>query len=312
MIPAINQSANGRVVALASRSEEKAAAVAKTLGIGETYGSYEQLLASPNVDAVYVPLPNSMHLEWTLRAAEEGKHVLCEKPMALNARQCEDMISACARHHVWLMEAFMYRFHPGIVRLKQMTDASRVGRIVVIRSALSFAVENLNDIRYQKELGGGALMDAGCYCVNIARLLTGAEPTSVQAEANFNEQKRVDETFTGTMRFPDGTISVFDTGFKTKLWRQSVEVAGENGSLEVPEFILPRDDGSIIWKQVTAESGDYGQAKVINTGKANPYQVQAEHFADCIINDHESLYPPKDAANNMKVIERLYESVKRA
>jgi len=301
VIPAIRESRNGRVVAIASRDGAKARETAKALGIQEGYGSYAKLLEAPEVDAVYIPLPNNLHGEWTIRAAEMGKHVLCEKPMALNADECAKMISSCRRHEVWLMEAFMYRFHPQIVKLKEMIDAGDVGTISAIRTDFRIGLQDLEDIRYQKELGGGALMDIGCYCVNIARLLTGREPTYVKGIARLNEQKGVDEGFIGIMRFPKSELGVFDCAFRG-VNHQTVEVVGDNVTLELPAPFLPGDSPVIL------RHGEGTQTIVCET--ANHYRLMVEDFADSVLNDREPRYRLSDSLNNMRTIDMLYESAR--
>jgi xylose dehydrogenase (NAD/NADP) len=303
VIPAIRQSKNGQVVAIASRDCAKARETARALGIKDSYGSYAKLLESPAVDAVYVPLPNSLHGDWTIRAAEMGKHVLCEKPIALNADECARMISACARHSVRLMEAFMYRFHPQISKLKEMIDAGDVGKISAIRSAFRTGLQDLGDIAYQKELGGGSLMDVGCYCVNVARLLTGEEPTYVRGVARFNEQKGVDEAFTGIMRFPESELGLFDCGFRSAD-HQTLEVIGEKSTLELPAPFQPGGSPVIL------KHGERNETIVCET--ANHYRLMVEHFAECVLDDREPRYRPADSLIGMRAIDMLYESARNA
>lgn len=303
VIPAIQQSKNGQVVAIASRDSAKARETARAVGIKESYASYVKLLESPDIDAVYIPLPNNLHMEWTIRAAEMGKHVLCEKPLALNAEQCAKMISACSRHGVWLMEGFMYRFHPQIAKLKQMVDAGDVGKISVIRSAWGFWLDDLEDIRYQKELGGGALMDVGCYCVNIIRLLTGQEPICVRGVAHLNKQKGVDETFAGILRFPKSEIGLLDCGFRRQ-FRENLEIIGESGTLELPAPFVPGDSPAILRRGEETET--------IVSETASHYRIMVEHFADCVLDDREPRYSPTDSLSNMHVIDMLYESARSA
>ena len=301
VIPAIRQSTNGQVVAIASRDSSKARETARTLGIRESYGSYEKLLESSDVDAVYIPLPNNLHAEWTIRAAEMGKHVLCEKPLALNADECARMISSCGRHDVWMMEAFMYRFHPQICKLKQMIDAGDIGKILAIRSDLRAKVEDPEDIRYQKELGGGALMDVGCYCVNVTRLLTGQEPVYVRGVARLDERKGVDEAFAGIMQFSRSELALFDCGLRST-FDQTLEIVGEEATLELPAAFLPGESPIIV------RHGERTQTIVCET--ANHYQLMVEHFAECVLNDHEPHYRATDSLNNMRTIDMLYESAK--
>jgi xylose dehydrogenase (NAD/NADP) len=301
VIPAIRQSRNGQVVAIASREDAKARETARALGIQESYGSYEKLLKSPDVDAVYIPLPNSLHEEWTIHAAEMGKHVLCEKPLALNADECAKMISSCSRHDVWLMEAFMYRFHPQITKLGEMIVAGDIGKISTVTSDFRIELEDLEDIRYQKKLGGGALMDVGCYCVNVTRLLMGQDPMYVQGVARFNEQKGVDEAFAGIMRFPKSELGLFDCGFRS-VYHQTLEVVGEKATIEVPAPFLPGDSPIIL------RHGERTETIVCQT--ANHYRLMVEHFGDCVLNDREPTYRPTDSLNNMRIIDMLCDSAR--
>jgi len=302
VIPAIQQSENGRVVAIASRSLSKAREVAQSLEIPEIFGSYDELIESTRVDAVYIPLPNSLHKEVTVLAAEHGKHVLCEKPLALNADECAEMISACKSSHVWLMEAFMYKFHPQIVKLKEMVSAESVGKISAIRTAFRTPQADLSDIRYKRELGGGALYDLGCYCVNVTRLLLGDEPIRVHGAARFNDRTGTDETFAGTLEFPGLEIGLFDCAFRSTL-QQRLEVVGDGGTLELPAPFLPGDAPEIL--------------KHINTGvdervaieTANSYRRMVEHFNECILDDRAPSYPPTDGLNNLRVIDALFNSI---
>jgi len=299
VIPAIGESANGRVVAIASRSPSKAREVAENLGIPQSYGSYGELLDSRDIDAVYIPLPNSLHREFTVLAAEKGKHVLCEKPLALNSHECEEMISACERNHVLLMEAFMYRFHPQITKLKEIVDAGKIGAISTIRATFRITMSDLNDIRYQKKLGGGALYDVGCYCVNSMRLLVGDEPVSVQGTARFNDQKGVDETFVGMLRFPELELGVFDCAFRSSLL-QTLEVVGDSGTLELSDPFVAGDSPTILKQGAEPEA--------FKIEKANSYQLMVEHFNQCILNNEKPRYSPEDGFRNMRVIDTLYAS----
>ena len=170
-----------RSVAIASRDGERAAVVADELGIPRAHRSYEALLADPEVDAVYIPLPNHLHAEWTIAAARAGKHVLCEKPLAMTAADAERMVAVCRAEGVHLMEAFMYRLHPSWVAVRELVASGRIGRLVAVDSWFSFFNDDPSNIRNKREAGGGALFDVGCYCVNLSRMLFDAEPIAVDA-----------------------------------------------------------------------------------------------------------------------------------
>lgn len=302
VIPAIQQCINGTVIGIASRSSSKARETARSLGIRNSYASYIELINSPEIDAVYIPLPNNMHREFTILAAEKGKHVLCEKPLALNSSECEEMIHACEHHRVWLMEAFMYRFHPQIAKLKEMTDSGSIGRVAAFRAAFRTGQSDLSDIRFQRDLGGGSLMDVGCYCVNVMRLLAGAEPTVVLGIGRFDEKTGVDETFTGILRFPGLELGLFDCGFRSTL-HQRLEVIGDKGTLEVLAPFLAGDSPRIIRYGTGAEE--------LTFDTANSYKLMVEHFNQSILDDHAPRFPPIDGLNNMRVIDALFESATR-
>jgi len=200
VIPAMQRSELSPVRAIASRSEGKADEAAASLGIDKAYASYEALLADPNIEAVYIPLPNHLHAEWTEKAASAGKHVLCEKPVAMNSDQARQMIAACRDAGVKFMEAFMYRLHPLWVEARRMVDSGVIGDLLAVQSFFSYRNVDPSNIRNIAEFGGGALMDVGCYCVNVSRTIAGTEPEAVQATATFGPTG-VDLELAGLLRF---------------------------------------------------------------------------------------------------------------
>ncbi|MCJ7625863.1 MAG: Gfo/Idh/MocA family oxidoreductase, partial [Anaerolineaceae bacterium] len=209
VIPAIQASSNGEVVAVASRDAQKGETFAAELGIPRSFSSYEALLEDAEIDAIYNPLPNSMHLEWSIKAAEKGIHVLCEKPLALDAAECDKMQAAADANGVKLMEAFMYRFHPQTEKVVELVREGVLGELRFIHSAFTFRLTRPENIRWDPDLGGGALMDVGSYCVNISRTVAGQEPVEVQAFARWSPSG-VDEQLAGTMRFESGVLAQFD------------------------------------------------------------------------------------------------------
>ena len=304
VIPAIQASRNGEMVAVASRDSQKAANFAAELGIPRAYGSYEELFEAEDIDAIYNPLPNSMHLEWTVKAARAGKHILCEKPLGMDAAECQEMDAAARENGVRLMEAFMYRFHPRIEKVLERVRNGAVGELRFIDSAFTFRLRNPNNIRLNKELGGGALMDVGCYCVNVSRTLAGAEPVEVQAFASW-ANTGVDAHLSGTLRFENGLVAHFDSALDMER-RESVLVAGTDGYLEVPSSFVPG--------KADVEFSEYrGRSeKVVHTlAGTDEYQFMVEHFADCVLNDRPLRYPPTEAAANMRVINALYRSARQ-
>lgn len=303
VIPAIQQSGNGDVVAVASRDLQTAADFAQALNIPQAYGDYQALLEDDAIDAVYIPLPNSLHREWVIKAAAAGKHILCEKPLALTAAECAEMAVAARQHGVKLMEAFMYRFHPRTERVLTMVQSGALGDVHQIHAAFTFRLTHRENIRFRPELGGGALMDVGCYCVNVARTLAGREPVSVQARAHWGETG-VDDRLAGTLQFADGLIAQFDCAL-TMARRESYLVAGTERFLEVPNAFLPGTaDVEII------ERDGRGQPVIHTVDGADEYQLMVEHFADCVLHDRPLRYDVAEAAANMRTIEALYRSAR--
>jgi len=302
--PAIQASSNGELIAVASRDAERARDFAEAHGIPDAHGSYEALLERDDIDAVYLPLPNSMHREWTIRAAEAGKHILCEKPLALDAAECDEMAAAAEEHGVKLMEAFMYRFHPRTERVIEIVRDGGLGRLGSIRSAFTFRLTRSDNIRLDPGLGGGALMDVGCYCVNVSRTLAGEEPLSVQAIASWTE-RGVDDTMAGILRFPDGVVAHFDCALTLERC-EAYEVAGTDGYLRVPSSFLPGTDPVEI-EEVRGRQG----RELHRVEGADEYRLMVEHFADCVLHDRAPRYAPAEAGANMRTIAALYRSARQ-
>ena len=308
VLPALQRSSNGELVAVASRDEEKARTFAGKLGIPRAYGSYEALLAAEDIDAVYIPLPNSLHREWTIKAAEAGKHILCEKPLALDAAECEEMEAAAQQHGVVFMEAFMYRFHPQTEKVLQLVQSGAIGEPRLIYAAFTFRLTNPENIRLMPELGGGSLMDVGCYCVNIIRTVAGAipgagEPVEVQAYANWGKTG-VDEEMTGALRFANGLLAQFSCGLTLER-REFYQVAGPEGHLDVQSAFLPGTGDTTIYEHHGREGSVAHEIPGVDE-----YQLMAEHFADCVLSGTPVRYPPAEAASGMRVIEALYRSAR--
>ena len=242
--PAIQASENGDLVAVASRDADRARAFAEETGIPTSYGSYEELLADENIDAIYNPLPNSLHKEWTIRAAEAGKHILCEKPLTLSAAECREMTDAASKAGVKLMEGFMYRFHPRTNQALEMLHDGAIGDIKQIRSSFTFKLDRPNDIRWDLDLGGGALMDLGCYCVDFSRRVAKEEPVEVRAMANFGDTG-VDKQVAGSMRFESGLLAHFDCAL-TMDRTEVFHILGSDGHLRVLDAFVPNDEDQVI------------------------------------------------------------------
>lgn len=306
VIPALQAARDSEVRAVASRDVARARAFADEVGIPGAYGSYHALLEDPEVDAVYIPLPNSGHAEWTVRAAEAGKHVLCEKPLALSARECREMAAAAKAAGVLLMEAFMYRFHPRTDRVLELLAEGAVGEVRTIRSAFTFRLRNRDNIRLDPALGGGALMDVGCYCVNVSRTLVGAEPLAAQATARWTGGERgagVDDELTGVLHFPDGVTAHFDCAL-TQRRREFYEVAGTDGILGVDEAFLPGTKDV----EVLEDGGDTRTRHAVKGD--DEYRLMVEHFARCVREGRTPRWGVADAEANMRAIEALYRSAR--
>ncbi len=301
--PAIQASSNGELVAVASRDGKRASEFAQQWNIPVAFGSYAELLADDNIDAVYIPLPNSLHREWAIKATEAGKHVLCEKPLAMTAAECLEMGQVAATNGVRFMEAFMYRFHPRTGKVLQMIGEGVIGDLRMISSVFTFRLAQPGNIRLNPELGGGALMDVGCYCVNVSRTVAGCEPVQAQAIA-VQSKSGVDEMLAGTLRFPNDFLASFQCGLNTKR-RESYEIGGTEGYLKVADAFLPGQDDVVI------EEHRDGAEPVLHTiAGVDEYRNMVEHFADCILNGAEPRYPATEAAMNMRTIEALYASAR--
>lgn len=301
--PAIQASSNGALVAVASRDVDRARDFARAHRIPAHHGSYEALLDDPSVDAVYIPLPNGMHREWTIRSARAGKHVLCEKPLAMDASECLEMEAAAQEHGVKLMEAFMYRFHPRTERVVEMVRSGRIGTPEAIRSRFTFRLQSPDNIRLDPDLGGGALMDVGCYCVNVSRTVLGEEPAAVQATARWTD-RGVDDLMAGLLRFPSGAVAHFDCAL-TMERAEAYEVGGTEGTLRVPAAFLPGTDDVVI-----EEDRGRGGSELHTVAGVDEYRSMVEHFADCVLDDGEPRYTASEAAANMRVIRALYRSAR--
>ena len=310
LVRAIGLSNNGELAAVASRNLDMAQAWANGRGVPHTFGSYEEMLASDAVDAVYIPLPNALHKEWSIKAVQHGKHVLCEKPLASSAADVEELIAVAQSTGMKLMEAFMYRFHPATARLADLVTNGTIGTPKVIRATFGFLLSNPSDIRWSADLAGGSLMDVGCYCVNIARLLAGAEPVAVTASAVW-AKTGVDESLVGTLEFPGGLLATVDCSFSTGAnMQQSVIVSGTGGRLIVNQPFR-RGDGPVEIVVDRADGGDNAShTEKVEVPGAAQYALMAEHFADAVLNDRPLAYTPQNSLGNMKVIDALKQSAR--
>ncbi len=297
MIPALQHSENAQVLAVASRSRERAATSAVQFGIEHTYSDYQDLLNDPDVDIVYISLPNHLHHEWTIRAAEAGKHVLCEKPLALNPNECDNMIAACQQAEVLLMEAVMYRFHPRMQALKHLIDAGEIGDVRFLHAAFSFPFSAPHNYRTFPEYGGGALLDVGSYCINAARWFMAGEPQSAQAYISYSRD--IDVNVDALLRFDGERVAHIQCSFAAAE-HQVLEIVGSEGAITAPlAFTAWKDDATMLLIQ---RGSVFEQRTFVPT---DPYQIMIEHFMECVAGKEVLRYPPSDGRETLRVVEMI-------
>ena len=304
VIPAMKKANRVDVAAIASRDGKRAGEVAAQLGIGRTHGSYDALLADPEIDAIYNPLPNHLHVEWSIKALEAGKHVLCEKPIGLSVGEAEQLEAAGESYpHLRLMEAFMYRHHPQWIRARELVRSGEIGTLKAIQSLFSYYNVDPDNIRNQADVGGGGLMDIGCYPVSASRLLYGSEPRAVNAMIEFDSHFGTDTYGSVVLEFHGGTASF---SYSTQLAPyQRVNILGTDGRIEIQiPFNAPPDRPCILELQRGSET------ERIEFPTADQYALQAENMSLAIINDTPVPTPITDAVANMRVIERCFASAR--
>ena len=300
VIPAIRSSGSGSVQAVASRTRQRAQEFARRHGIPEAFASYQELVDSDRIDLVYVPLPNSLHAEWTIRCLDAGKHVLTEKPLALNAAEARAVAAAAARTGKHVAEAYMYRFHPVWDKAAALVGSGAIGRVTSLDSAFCFLLDEPGSIVADPDLGGGALMDVGCYCVSFSRLMAGAEPTAVRAVARFADpSRRVDLALSGVLGFPGGVLARFHTAIDSAE-RHRAEIHGTTGTLVLESPWHPGDVSASIRIERHAAA-----AEVVTVPGADPYALEVEDFVAAAQGRRTPRWPIQDAVRNMEVIDAL-------
>jgi predicted dehydrogenase len=297
VIPPAQASPKVDVVAVASREAARAEAYARQWGIARAHGSYEALLEDPDVEAIYISLPNLLHTEWSIRALEAGKHVLCEKPMSRRAADVEEAFDAAERSDRLLMEAFMYRHHPQTRKLVELVHDGAIGTLQLVRAAFSYSLYDVENVRLRTDVEGGSLMDVGCYCVSGSRLLAG-EPERVYGEQLVGPTG-VDVRFHATMRFPSGVVGQFDCGMVMPE-RDELEAIGDEASL----FL---DDPWHCLNPVIEVRREEGTER-IEIEEADPYGLELENLSDAIRGVAPPLLGREDAVANAASIEALYRS----
>ncbi|MBM79895.1 MAG: NAD-binding protein [Planctomycetaceae bacterium] len=304
VIPAMQRGEFCSVDAIASRNLEVAQREAQALGIERAYGSYEELLADPNIDAIYNPLPNDLHVSWSIQALEAGKHVLCEKPIGLTSVEGQELVDAGRQHaNLKLMEAFMYRHHPQWVKAKQLVVEGQIGELRTIQSFFSYFNVDPNNIRNIPEQGGGGLMDIGCYNISLSRFIFGAEPQRVAGIVEYDPEMKTDRLASGILDFGRGT-STFTCSTQLTPY-QRVNIYGTEGRVEIEiPFNAPPDKPCKMWHQRGTEIEE------ISFDICDQYTIQGDLFSQAILNDTAVPTSIEDAVANMKVIEAIVASGK--
>ena len=302
VLPAMQKGEYCEITAMASQNLERGKAAATQLGIPQAYGSYEELLADDNIDAVYIPLPNHLHVPWTKKALEAGKHVLCEKPIGLNTAEAEDLL-ACAKKHSQLkvMEAFMYRHHPQWLKAQQLVNEGKIGNLLNIHSFFSYYNADPANIRNMAEIGGGGLMDIGCYCISLARFIFNSEPQRVLGKMEYDPEFKTDRLCSGQLDFGDQS-STFTCATQLTSY-QRVNIFGTEGRIEIEiPFNAPPDQPCRIWHQQDEKLEE------ITFELCDQYTIQGDLFSQAILNKTEVPTPLIDSVKNMRVLDAVINS----
>jgi D-xylose 1-dehydrogenase (NADP+, D-xylono-1,5-lactone-forming) len=300
--PAIQASAQGELHAVGSRDVKRAAEHFSFVPDLKIYDRYEKVLDDPEIDAVYIPLPNEMHMDWTVRALEAGKHVLCEKPLAVTAEDGARMVAAAQSHNRVLMEAFMYRFHPQIVWALEQIRTGEIGQVRLVRASFSFDIhDHPENIRLSAELAGGALMDIGCYGVNICRAIYEQPPQVVAARMHVPHPVGVDMATNVILDFDDGRYGIVDCSFELPS-RQSVEVIGDGGIITIPVPFTPGTMEAVVFVTKNGHMSERSFPRI------DQYQLEIEHFAACIRDQAEPRPGLSETLENLMTMEAIFEA----
>lgn len=304
VIPAMQLGKYCKVTAISSRKLKKAKSAAKRLDIEKAYGSYEELLTDPDIDAVYIPLPNHLHVPWAIKALNAGKHVLCEKPIALSVVEAQTLLDVAKKFpRLKVMEAFMYRNHPQWQLAKQQVSEGKIGKVRTIQSFFSYYNNNPHNIRNKLEIGGGGLMDIGCYCISLARFIFEGEPWRVCGIMEEDPELKIDRLTSGILDFVNGT-STFTCATQLVPY-QRVNIFGTKGRIEIEiPFNAPSDRPCKLWQ------GDDAKIKEVTLEICNQYTIQGDLFSRVVLEDREVPVPLEDAVANMQVIEALLHSAR--
>ena len=301
LIPPLQLSRRNTLLAVASRSQEKADAYAREQKIKRAYGSYEALLADPEIDVIYNPLPNHLHTEWSIKAVEAGKHVLCEKPFALTLADVDAMTAASGRTGKLIAEAFAYRAHPHMRKIKEIISSGKLGKLKMVHGSFTFVMTKADDIRWDPAMGGGALWDIGCYPLSFARTILGTEPLEVFGW-QVTSPSGIDEVFAGQMRFPGDIYFQVDCSFKIPE-HVFMEIVGDEGTLNIPQ---PFNTSARKNLYLTRD----GKTSTIVVKGPDPYLAEVENFADAILLSKPPATTLADSRFNTAAILALLESAK--
>lgn len=301
LIKPLRASKRNILVAVASRDMDRADQYAREWKIPKAYGRYEDLLSDPDIDVIYNPLPNGLHAEWTVKAAQSGKHVLCEKPLALSFDEIQAMKEAEQQSKVVIAEAFMYRHHPQTLKVKEMVDAGTIGDLFLIRGSFTFNLKRKDDVRLDLALGGGSVWDVGCYPISYSRAMIGDEPVEVFGW-QWTGHSGVDEVFIGQIRFAGNVLAQFDCGFRG-LFRATMEIVGTRGAIFIPNPFKPGKKEKII---LTRDE----EKKIIQINGPELYSGEVEDLADAVLLGRAPRISLEDSAGNLATILALYQSAK--
>jgi predicted dehydrogenase len=301
VIPGILSAKNAELYAISSRGTEKLEEFSKKFNPVKAYGSYDELLDDPQVDAVYIPLPNGLHYEWTLKAAKKKKHILCEKPMGISAEEVRKMKEVCDNNGVLLMEAFAYRHSPLTLKVKELIDRGTIGRIKYMESHFSYFLKNREDVRVSRSLAGGATYDVGCYNLNIIRHIIGSEPKAVFATGEIGENSGVDESSCIVMEFEGGIKAVSYCSFLCAP-RSEYTIVGETGIISVPTNFNAKGDAKIVLKNDQ-------EIEELTVQCPDNYMLEVEQIGRCILNDEKPLLTFEDSINNARVIDEALQQI---
>jgi len=304
LLPAFKEAANAEVVAIASSNSQVTKIAAKFM-IPKIYNTYDELLDDQDIDAVYIPLPNALHAHWVKKAAEKGKHVLCEKPAALNEKEANEMIEACKKNGVLFLEGFMYQFHPQHERVKKIIASGEIGDVKMVKVSNRFYLHNQEgNIRLNQELGGGSMYDVGCYCTHTILNILEKEPNKVFVSQG-NKNDAVDMSVTGIMHFDNGITALFDAAMDSASNR-CYEIFGTKGSIRVPNAFLPHLNKGEATIFINTDEGHTRDEKIVG----HQYILQIDYFSSCVKKGDMSIELVNKTLKNLKIMDACFESLK--